>query len=108
MTDPPPPPLLLLGFAWADQRCFDCRPVQIIELLQLQEKHRNDLDTRVEELRAAEREISVQNRHVESLRDEATNAKEETRRWRLQLDMVVRSVTSSSHLHRSTPRTRSR
>ena len=95
VTASPPPSLLpppSSALPWAVQRNLHCRPTQIIELLQLQERHRNDLDTRGEELRAAEREISVQNRHVESLRDEVTSMKEETRKWRLQLDMMVRSI----------------
>eukprot|EP01043_Picozoa_sp_COSAG02_P067336 COSAG02_NODE_10788_length_1858_cov_1.243889_2_plen_187_part_01 len=46
------------------------------------------MDQRSDELRAAEREISVQNRALAELRDDIIRAEEETRKWRLQLDMM--------------------
>eukprot|EP01043_Picozoa_sp_COSAG02_P004313 COSAG02_NODE_111_length_36009_cov_42.221248_10_plen_485_part_00 len=61
---------------------------QIVELLQLHDKGRKDADQRADELRVAEREISVQNHALAESRDEVTRAEEEARKWRLQLDLM--------------------
>jgi hypothetical protein len=61
---------------------------QITELLRLHDEGRAAADARGEELCAAEREISVQNRALEALRDEVTSAEDAGRKWRLQLDMA--------------------
>jgi hypothetical protein len=61
---------------------------QIAELLQLHDTARKDAEQRADELRAAEREISVQNHALAESRDEVTRSEEETRKWRLQLDLM--------------------